>query len=72
MGTNNAEKKTKKIKIDLELCIGCGSCEAIDPDNFELKGDKATVKEQYSKENESKIEEAMNNCPVGAIEIVEE
>ena len=33
-----------KIKIDEELCIGCGLCAELCPKTFEMKGDKAKVK----------------------------
>ncbi len=63
----------KKIIIDDELCIGCGACEGLAPDHFELKEDgKAHVKKQYSEEDKDIIEEAKDGCPAGAIEIKEE
>lgn len=63
----------KKIIIHHELCIGCGSCEAICPEHFELQPDgKAKVIKQYCEEDKDKIEEAKSSCPVESIEIVEE
>jgi len=32
-----------KVKLDKEKCIGCGTCAAICPGNFDIKGDKADV-----------------------------
>ena len=57
-----------KIKVDKGKCIGCGSCAAICPESFELKGDKAFVK----RAEVGKItceSEAESACPVQAISI---
>lgn len=62
----------KKITINEEECIGCGSCAQIDEKHFEIKNGKSTVKEQYNEEDKDLIEEVINSCPVGAIEITEE
>jgi len=60
-----------KIKIDKEKCIGCGSCEAVCPDFFKMDDENMA----YFKENEGKdegcIKEAVDICPVQAIEIEE-
>lgn len=63
----------KKITVDQDLCIGCGSCEAIAPDHFELKDDgKSHVKKQYTEDDKDIIKEAVDGCPVQAIKLVEE
>jgi len=63
-----------KIKINTEKCIGCGMCQSICPEVFELneKG-KSEVKEGVeNKKNEECIKEAIDACPVKAIEKIEE
>jgi len=63
-----------KIKINTEKCIGCGMCQSICPEVFELneKG-KSEVKEGWEeKKNEECIKEAIDACPVKAIEKIEE
>ena len=64
---------TKKIKIDSNLCLGCNTCVALDPDHFELDTTtfKAKVKEQ-PKEFNKDIDNIIDSCPVKAIEIIEE
>ncbi len=61
-----------KVKVNKEKCIGCGSCVAIAPEIFELNEEgKSVVKKQPSKEEESKVKEAIELCPTKAIEIEE-
>lgn len=56
-----------KITIDRDLCIGCGNCESIDPDTFELDDEGiATVKNPDSGD-EGLIREAAESCPEDAI-----
>jgi len=52
------------VKVDEDLCIGCGTCEAVCPEVFEMKNDKAIVKVQ--KDNDC-VKEAIEACPVDAI-----
>jgi ferredoxin len=57
----------KKIIVDQELCIGCGMCASLYPDVFELQDDgKAKVINDDDCDN-CDCDEAVNNCPVGAI-----
>lgn len=54
------------IKVNKEKCIGCQLCVQIAPDNFEMDDNcKALLKSDM---NPVKIKEAVNNCPVDAIE----
>jgi len=53
------------IKINKEMCIGCGMCESVCPEVFEMNDNsKAQIKEQ--KEIPC-VKEAISNCPVQAI-----
>jgi len=51
------------VSIDKAKCIGCGACAAICPKGFEMKGDKARVKEGKA----GCVKEAIESCPVDAI-----
>lgn len=54
-----------KIKINRELCIGCGLCASICEQVFEMdKEYKAVVKAQ---KDIPCVKEAIENCPVSAI-----
>lgn len=60
-----------KVKIDESLCVGCCLCQNICPNIFTKNNDsKIVVKNgQISKNDEKKIEEAVESCPVKAIKI---
>jgi len=62
----------KEIRIDQNLCIGCGNCQAIAPKAFELKDGKSGVKEGWKEESEENIRAAKEGCPVQAIFLTEE
>lgn len=62
----------KKVRVDKEKCIGCGLCAAIADKAFWIGDEgKAEVLEVASEE-EARIKEAIDSCPVGAIEEVDE
>jgi|UniRef100_A0A7C3WKM0 ferredoxin len=58
----------KRVVVDKELCIGCGTCAGLCPDIFEL--DEAEGKSQVIQPeggDENCINEAIESCPVSAI-----
>ena len=60
----------RRLVVDQDKCIGCGTCVALYPEIFELNGEgKAEVKFKEFKDSswQSKIEEAIESCPVEAI-----
>jgi len=61
-----------KAKVDPELCTGCGPCEEICPEVFEVVDDVAKVKvDVVPPDVEDKCREAAENCPNEAITIEE-
>ena len=57
------------MKVDKEKCIGCGICQSICPEVFEMKEGKSQIKEGADLEkNKECVEEAIQTCPVVAIE----
>lgn len=62
-----------EVEIDHNLCIGCGTCEGICPEVFEVREDgKSYVKEGADLEaNREKIRDAEDSCPEQAIIVKE-
>jgi len=61
-----------KVKVDENLCTGCGLCVDVCPEVFEIGDDVSTAKvDNIPSELEEKVREAAESCPVEAI-IIEE
>jgi len=61
------------IKVDQNLCLGCGLCVSLCPEFFELSEDgKAKVKNDLEDSliKDSNIEEVIESCPAEAISIL--
>lgn len=57
-----------KVYVDKETCIGCGLCNDIYPEVFEIDDDgKAVALEDQSEADEDALVEALESCPVEAI-----
>lgn len=61
----------KKIIVDKDKCIGCGTCVAIAPKSFKLGDDGKAQPIDPSGDNETTIQEAVDSCPVDAIELAD-
>ena len=55
------------VTVNHETCIGCGACEAICGDVFEMKDAKAYVKAGKESSADACVKEAIEGCPVDAI-----
>jgi len=61
-----------KVKVDENLCTGCGLCVDICPEVFEMGETVSIVKtENVPPEVEDKVREAVESCPVEAITVEE-
>ena len=57
------------VKVSKDLCIGCGACQALVPDVFDIDDDGlACVIDNADIENNLEdVNDAVDNCPTGAI-----
>ena len=63
-----------KLVVDKDICIGCGACQAIAPDVFEIDDDGLAISivNEVAKESSEDAIDAKEGCPVDAIkEVVE-
>ncbi|MGN1041182.1 MAG: ferredoxin [Acutalibacteraceae bacterium] len=59
-----------EIKVDQDLCIGCGMCINMCPDVFMYNEESlSTVKSDLAEFNLQSVEEAREICPVDAITV---
>ncbi len=61
-----------KVTVDADVCVGTGSCEALCPEVFELtdEGISKVKVDTVPEEHEDAVQEAMEACPVDAIQEV--
>jgi len=60
-----------RIKIDEELCTGCGVCESLCPDVFQVGEDEKARVLLSGGSEDCDCQEAVDSCPAEAI-IIEE
>lgn len=62
-----------KIVLDKEKCIGCGACQVLCPEYFEMDeyGKSKIKKKEVDKSEINSIQEAIEGCPVQCIKLEE-
>jgi len=59
-----------KAKVDEDLCTGCGPCEEICPEVFQIEDDVSKViVDEVPPEAEDKCRQAAEECPTEAISV---
>jgi len=59
-----------KVKVNEDVCVGSGNCEATCPKIFKvIDGISRVQVDTVPKEEEECARQAVNGCPVGAISI---
>ena len=63
-----------KAKVLNNLCIGCGACAALVPEEFDINDDGIAyaLNDTVKEENKDLVSDAKENCPTSAINIDEE
>ena len=63
-----------KVVVNKDNCIGCGACEAVCPEVFQLndEGLSTVICDNVAKDFEDNAREAVEGCPTNAIEEVNE
>lgn len=58
-----------KLKVMSDVCIGCGACQAICPDCFEItdEGTACVKVDEIPEESVNDANDAKEGCPVSAI-----
>ena len=57
------------VSIDQEACIGCGVCESIYPDLFEMSGEGKAKTKSVSSVDTDLAKDAASQCPTNAISV---
>ncbi len=62
-----------KVKVVDNLCIGCGACAALVPDEFDINdnGIAYALNSKVKDNNKDLVKDAKENCPTGAISVEE-
>lgn len=61
------------LKVNKDACIGCGTCPILAPNSFKMDDDDGKAMEIVPHgDDEDTLQSALDSCPVGAIEKVEE
>lgn len=58
-----------KVIVDKNKCIGCGMCEGIEPNVFQIddEGISKVICDDFTEIDMETIEEAIDDCPTNAI-----
>ena len=64
----------KKVKVLKDVCIGCGACQAICSEVYEIGDDglAEVIVEEVPENVEEEAMDALENCPTAAIVEVDE
>ncbi|NLN69342.1 MAG: ferredoxin [Chloroflexi bacterium] len=63
-----------RVKVDPDLCLGCGICEGIVPEVFSMANEPyaEVLLDPVPEEYQDAVREAVEECPEEAIIIIEE
>ena len=63
-----------KVKVNQDLCIGCGACQATCSDVFEIgdEGLAQVINNDINDDMKDDVIDAIEGCPTNAIEEIDE
>ena len=58
-----------KAKVNKDACIGCGACQMIAPEVFEINDDGVSevIMNEIDEDQKDEVASAVESCPTGAI-----
>ena len=56
-----------KVVVNRDNCIGCGACEALYPEVFQIDDEGLSTVINCENVDEAKVSEAVESCPTSAI-----
>jgi len=56
-----------KVVVNRDNCIGCGACEALYPEMFQIDDEGFSTVTNTENADEAKVSEAIESCPTSAI-----
>lgn len=59
-----------KVEFNRDCCMGCGSCSAVCPENWEMKDDGKSTPKKTELEELGSNQDAADSCPGQCIKIV--
>lgn len=60
-------EEKKKLIVKEDLCVGCGLCETVAGDYFDVSDGISKVIKGYDENDEAVLNDAIASCPAGAI-----
>jgi len=60
-----------KVKVNKDLCIGCGTCESLCPNVFKMGDDNKSVVIKEECGEDCNCQEVIDSCPATAISFAE-
>ena len=63
-----------KANVNKDACIGCGACQMIAPEVFEINDDgiSEVIMKEIDEDQKDEVASAVESCPTGAISTEEE
>lgn len=61
-----------EVIVHQDQCIGCGLCESICPEVFRMTDENVAEAYQQPERITDEVQDAVDSCPVGCIQIIQD